>query len=192
MELQGQLTQRGQALLAAAISGNTALTYTRVAAGSGATPVSTTVLNGEMQALAIASPKTTARGILLPVTLVAALAEQAYSLTEVGVYAKDGEGESLYAVYRLTPPLAIDPADSLTVRLELEEVFAETPEVSVTPAGTLTHEDLEALKGVPGGIAGLDGEGAVPVGQMPYTCGTEDLTPGESPLADGRLHFVYE
>ena len=192
MDLQGKLTQRGEQLLAAALSGGSALTYTRAAGGRGQTSLSAAALEGEQQTLAISDVCRTAQGILLPVTLVAAEAEQAYGLTEVGIYAQDGEAESLYAVYRLTPALDIDPADSLTVRLELEEVFAEAPEVSVTPAGTLTHEDLEWLKGVPGGIAGLDGEGTVPVSQMPYTCGTEELTPGETPLESGKLHFVYE
>lgn len=166
MELQGQLTQRGEALLAAALSGGTPLTYTRAAAGSGATDISATALAEERQSLTLGTPKTTEQGILLPVTLIVAQAEQAYVLAEVGIYAQDEDGESLYAVYRLTPAFAVNPADSLSIRLELEEVFAEATEVSVTSAGILTFEDLERLKGVPSGLAELDKAGVVPNNQL--------------------------
>ena len=192
MELQGNLTQRGEALLAAAVSGGAALHFTRAASGSGETAVSATELAEERQALAMSDIIRTEDGVRFPVSLVAAQAAEAYSLTEVGVYAADGDGESLYCVYRLTPPLDIDPASSLAVRFELEECFAQAPDITVTPAGTLTHPDLKALRGAPGGLAALNDNAVVPVSQMPYTYGTEELTPGVSPLADGTLHFTYE
>lgn len=191
MELQGQLTQRGEALLAQALSGQTLLTVTRAASGSGQTARSAAALAQERQALGLGTAYTSTEGAVLPVTLVEAQAEAAYDLTEVGVYVRDGAGESLYAVYRMTPALPVDPASALTVCFLLEECFGESAEVSVTPAGTMTRADWELLRNAPGGFAGLDGDGALDPAQMPYTCGTEALEPGVSPLPSGKLHFVY-
>ena len=192
MELLGQMTRRGKELRQAALTGGAALVFTRCAAGSGETAPDAAALDAERQALAMGAPRCTDKGYILPVTLAAALAETDYTLTEVGVYAQDGEAETLYCVYRMDTPLAVSRNSAMTVRFELEDVSEDTPNLSVSPAGLVTEPDLNALLGAPGGIATLDADAIVPVAQMPYTCGTEDLEAGVSPLADGKLYFVYE
>ena len=192
MELLGQMTLRGKQLRQAALTGGTALVFTRCAAGSGETAANSAALDAERQALPMGAPRCTDTGYVLPVTLVPALAETDYALMEIGVYARDGDGETLYCVYRMDTALAVSPASSMSVRFELEELSEETPDLSVSPAGLVTEPDLNALLGVPGGIAVLDSDGAVPMGQLPFTFGTEDLTEGETAQKAGTLHFVYE
>lgn len=192
MDLQGQLTQRGRVLLAAALSGGDVLTVLRAASGCGETDPAATVLAQEMQDLTVDDIQPTERGLLLPVTVMAAQAETAYSLTEVGIYVRDGDSESLYAVFRMDTALSISPDSGMAVRLELEHCFGDGAQVVVSPAGTVTYPALQAMLGAPNGIATLGTDAIVPVSQMPYTCSTEELEPGVSPLADGRLHFTYE
>lgn len=186
MELQGMLTRRGRQLRAAALAGTAPLVFTRFSAGSGSTGDAAAALAEERQTLTAGVSYTEGDTVVMPVMLVAAQAEAAYTLAEVGAYVRDGTGESLYCVYRASQPLEIDPASALTIRFELEELFSEGLNVTVNPADTLRREAM----GVE--IATLDEGGAVPVGQMPYTYGTEDLTAGETPLEEGHLHFVYE
>ena len=52
-------------------------------------------------------------------------------------------------------------------------------------------------KGVAGGIASLGNDGKVPESQLPEIgaanlYGTEELTAGTSPLADGVIYAMYE
>lgn len=192
MELLGQMTLRGDELRRAALTGGTALRFTRCAAGSSLTAPDAAMLDAERQALPMGTPRYTDTGYILPVTLTAALAETDYILTEVGVYAQDGDGETLYCVYQSDTALAVSPSSSMSVRFELEEVSERAPALSVSPAGLVTEPDLNALLGAPGGIATLDGDAAVPMAQLPFTFGTEDLTEGETALKAGTLHFVYE
>ena len=219
MELQGMLTQRGKALLLSALSGSAVLTFTRAAAGSGMTPDTATALASEQQTLGLNPVQKTASSIVLPVVFTAAQAQQDYHLTEVGVYAQDGAGESLYSVYRLDEPLGITAGGSLVVRFALEEFLGGEAAVTVQSPGLLSEDDianlvprseldnlvprseldnlvsqtqLQNLRGKAGGLATLDAGGTVPVGQMPYTSGTTDLEAGVSALATGKLHFVYE
>lgn len=192
MELLGQMTRRGNELRQAALAGGTALCFARCAAGSGETAPDAAVLDAERQTLPMGEPRCTDTGYILPVTLAAALAETDYTLTEVGVYVQDGEGETLYCVYHADTALAVSAASSMSVRFELEELSEDTPDLRVSPAGLVTEPDLNALLGAPSGIATLDEDTVVPVAQMPYTCGTEDLEAGVTPLETGRLHFIYE
>ncbi len=167
MELLGQMTQRGNELRRAALAGESALQFTRCAAGSGETAADAAVLDSEQQALTMGQTRSTDTGHILPVTLVAALAQQDYLLTEVGLYARDGAGETLYWVYRMTSALAITAGGGLTVRFELEEAIDGEPEVTVSPAGLVTERDLTALMGAPDGLATLDGNGKAPDAQLP-------------------------
>lgn len=194
MGLTGIFTRKGKELELKVRAG-TPLTITRVTAGSGGTGESAGALAQEKQTLMVGKRHVRGSTVTLPVTLVAALAEEDYTLTEVGVYAQDpDEGEILYRIYRLSRELAIDAGSRLTVRLELEETFSvvESIVVPASVAGMMTEADIYALRGIPDGLAGLDADATVPVAQMPYTCGTEDLEAGVSPLADGKLYFVYE
>lgn len=194
MGLTGIFTQKGKELELKVRSG-TPLTITRVTAGSGKTGESAAALAEEKQTLMVGKRHARGSTLTLPVTLLAALAEEDYTLTEVGVYAEDpDEGEILHRIYRLSRALFIEAGSRLTVRLELEETFSDVESILVpgSVAGMMTEGDINALRGVPDGLAGLDSDAVVPVSQMPYTYGTEDLVEGEDTLREGHLHFVYE
>lgn len=221
MELLGQMTQRGNELRRAALAGEVALQFTRCAAGSGETAADAAVLDNEQQALTMGQTRSTETGHILPVTLAATLAQQDYLLTEVGLYVRDGAGETLYCVYRMTSALDIAAGSGLTVRFELEAAIDGEPEVTVSPAGLVTEGDLTALMGAPHGLATLDGNGKVPDTQLPayapsthasrhagggsdpitpasigaapaYSYSSADLTAGVSALENGKLYFMYE
>ena len=145
MELQGMLTQRGKALLLSALSGSAVLTFTRAAAGSGMTPDTATALASEQQTLGLNPVQKTSSSIVLPVVFTAAQAQQDYHLTEVGIYAQDGAGESLYSVYRLDEPLGITAGGSLTVRFALEEFLGGEAAVTVQSPGLLSEDDMANL-----------------------------------------------
>ena len=116
-------------------------------------------------------------------------------MREVGVYARDPEeGEILYRLYRMDQGVPVNAGDTLVLRLELAETVSEAAQVTVegTAAGLLTQGELDALRGVPEGLATLDERGTVPTTQLPYSWGTEELTAGESPLETGTLYFTYE
>lgn len=194
MELIGYVTTKGAALSARLLAGAT-LEITRVCAGSGETALDSPALSHPCQTLATGTPRRSGTTVTLPVTLTAQQAETDYTLREVGVYAQDpDEGEILYRLYRLDQGITIAAGGQLTIRFDLQETLGEAAAITVTGsgAGLLTQADLEAQKGVSGGIAALDSSGLVPPEQLPYTYGTEDLTAGVSPLENGRLHFVYE
>lgn len=169
MGLTGIFTQKGKELELKVRAG-TPLTITRVTAGSGGTGESAGTLAQEKQTLMAGKRHVRGSTVTLPVTLVAALAEEDYTLTEVGVYAQDpDEGEILYRIYRLSRGLDIEAGSRLTVRLELEETFSDVESIVVpgSVAGMMTEADVYALRGVPDGLAGLDADATVPVAQMP-------------------------
>lgn len=169
MELLGYFTEKGAALSAKLLTG-TALTITRVAAGDGETALSAAALERECQTLAVSAMRRSGATVVLPATLMAALAEEDYTLREIGVYARDPEeGEILYRLYHLNPAAPIAAGGSLVLRLELAETVSETAQVTVegTAVGLLTQADLDALRGVPEGLATLNENGIVPPGQLP-------------------------
>ena len=200
MELLGYFTNEGRELSTKLLTG-TVLHITRIIAGDGETDLSGSVMAAERQTLAVNPMRREGTTVTLPATLTAVQAEADYTLTEVGVYAMDGEEEILYRLYRLDQPVDIIAGDRLTIRFELQETVSEATEVTVegTAAGLLTEGDLDLRLGVPNGIATLDESGKVPSGQLPamnyapaYTYGTEDLEAGTTVLETGTLHFVYE
>jgi len=192
MNFKGKLTRRGAQLRAMALAGEATLIYTRAAAGSGLTPQTATSLDAEQQTLPLSVPRYTTSGIILPATLTAALADKSYTLTEVGVYVQDGAAETLYSIFRGDTTVDISPDSSMSIRFSLEEAWDETTLVNVSPAGIITEPDLESMMGAPDGLATLDAAAVVPVGQLPYSYGTEDLQAGVTELESGKLYFVYE
>lgn len=193
MKLLGYYTEQGKLLSAKLLTGS-ALCYTRAAAGSGVTALSAAALEQERQSLPLSPIRRSGMTVTLPATLTEALAEEDYTLREVGVYARDEHGhEVLCRVYRLTEPLEVRAGGRLTVRFYLEETVSEAAEVTLeaTGAGLVTESDLEARMGAPGGLAVLDGTGTVPPDLLPYTYGAEDLEAGVTALETGHLHFVY-
>lgn len=120
MEIQGYFTGKGLALSTKLLTG-AALSVTRVVAGGGST----------------ADP------------LAAALAKEAYTLTELGVYARDpNEGEILYKVYRLGEPVDIKPDSRMVLRFYLEETVSQDLGVTVecAPAGLITETDFAPVR----------------------------------------------
>lgn len=144
MEIQGYFTRKGLALSAKLLTGEV-LTVTRVLAGSGNTadPLAAASLPQPRQALAVNTPTRSGNTATLPVTLAAALAEADYTLTELGVYARDpNEGEILYKVYRLDQPVDVAAGSRMVLRFYLEETVSQDLGVTVecSPAGLITEE----------------------------------------------------
>lgn len=148
MELQGYFTKKGLALAAKLAAGGT-LKITRVCAGAAETAPTASALSQIRQTLAAGTPFCRESTAVLPVTLAAGLAEEAYTLRELGVYAEDPEkGEVLYKLYRLSEPVEISPASRLVLRFYLEETLSQDVNASVTlsPAGLATEADLAPLR----------------------------------------------
>lgn len=150
MEIQGYFTRKGLALSTKLLTG-AVLTVTRVVAGGGNTgdPMAAAFLSQPMQTLAVNTPTRTGNTATIPVTLAAALSEGAYTLTELGVYARDPEeGEILYKLYRLAEPVEISPDSRLVLRFYLQETVSQDLNVAVScsPAGLLTEEMLAPVR----------------------------------------------
>lgn len=140
--MQGYFTPKGMALSAKLLTG-TALTISRVVAGSGQTQTTAASLSGPCQTLEVNSPTRSGNTAVLPATLAAASASKSYTLTELGVYAKDpDEGEILYKIYKLSQPVNIAAGSSMVLRFYLEEAVSQDLDVAVTcsPAGLVTEE----------------------------------------------------
>lgn len=147
MELQGYFTSGGLEL-AAKLSAGARLEITRVLAGAGQTAVSAAALAKIKQELAAGAPRQSGATAVIPVTLAAAQAQSDYSLTELGVYARDPDkGETLYKIYRLAEPVRVSPASRLTLRFYLEETVSQDVNavVSCSPAGLITETDFAPL-----------------------------------------------
>lgn len=149
MEIQGHFTQKGLALLAK-LSAGSALTITRVVAGSGHTtnPASATALPSIRQSLAVNTASQSGNTATIPATLAAVQASANYALTELGVYAKDpDEGEILYKLYQLSEPVNIAAGSRQVLRFYLEETVSENSLLSIicSPAGLITEEVFRSV-----------------------------------------------
>lgn len=149
MTLQGFYTNKGRALAAKIAGGTTALTVTRVVAGSGHTAdiPSATALPDIRQTLTVGAASVNGSTATLPVTLVEAQAGQSYSLTELGVYASDpNEGEILFQVYQLVSAAAITAGGQGVLRFYLRQTIgAQGVSVTCSPAGVVVEEDLQPV-----------------------------------------------
>lgn len=147
MSLQGFYTTKGLAL-AAKLAAGTGLTITRVTAGSGETAASAAALAQERQTLTVGEAAVSGQSAVLPATLAEAGVSAAYTLTELGVYARDPqEGEILYQVFRLSEGRAITAGGGSAYRFYLKQtVGAAGVTVTCSPAGLLTGEDLQPLR----------------------------------------------
>lgn len=148
MELQGYFTDRGLEL-AAKLSAGATLEITRVLAGAGQTALSASGLAKIKQEPTAGTPRQSGATAVIPVTLAAAQASAEYSLTELGVYARDPDkGEILYKIYRLAEPVKISPASRLTLRFYLEETVSRdvSAVVSCSPAGLITETDFAPVR----------------------------------------------
>lgn len=148
MELRGYFTSKGIALSAKLLTGKT-LEITRVAAGNGWTQENASALSQQKQELAVSPPSRQDVTVSIPAVLVAAQAPAEYSLTELGIYARDPEeGEILYKIYRLEEPVRITPTSRMVLRFYLEETVSQEVGVSVTcsPAGLVTEKDFAPVR----------------------------------------------
>lgn len=147
MSFQGFYTTKGLAL-AAKIAAGTKLTITKVTAGSGETTKSATALTEEKQTLTAGTAAVSGETAVLPVTLAETSVSAAYSLTELGVYARDPDaGEILFQVFRLDKPLPLTAGGENAYRFYLKQtVGAAGITVTCSPAGLLTGEDLQPLR----------------------------------------------
>ena len=150
MDSQGFYTNKGRVLAAKINSGISALTITRVEAGSGHTAdiSAATSLPDSRQRLAMGTPRVSGSTATLCVTLMEADASQSYSLTELGIYANDpDEGEILFQVYQLDTAEAVAAGGEGTLRFYVHQpIGAGGINVTCSPAGVLLDEDLEPLR----------------------------------------------
>lgn len=161
MDLTGRLTKQGQALLSQVLVDGT-LTVTRVVAGCGTTAQDAAELEEPRQAATISERTTDGALSTLVVTLAAAQADRVYTLTELGVYARDTDGaEILYQIYRLDQPVEISPDSRLVLRTYLRLTASDDLEValSLPPSGLLVEADIRTKADL------IDGY--VPVWQLP-------------------------
>ena len=197
MQLQGYFTKKGLAL-AAKLSAGADLTITRVAAGSGNTadPLSATALPNIVQTLAVNTAKIQGNTATIPVTLVAALAQKAYSVTELGVYAQDpNDGEILYKIYRLENAIDIRPDSRLVLRFYLEETISEDlgVQVLVSPSGLITEAELKPVREKANGLVESTAEFTVTADKLQNTldslprCLNRTVLIHVSGTVDGRI-----
>ena len=152
MEMKGYYTKQGLELSAKLGAGST-LIITRIVAGSGTTedPYAAVALPQPMQELAVNSPIVQENMAILSVILTAALAESAYTLREVGIFADDpDEGEILYKLYQLSEPVEILPASPFVLQFFLKEPVSPAGDISVVcwPDGLLREGALNPLRSV--------------------------------------------
>ena len=148
MDTHGFYTENGLAL-AAKLSAGTALTITKIVAGSAQTSAASNKLEAEQQALAVNTPSTNGNTAVIAATLTAASSAEDYALTEVGVYAQDpDEGEILYKIYRLSAPVEVTAGSRTVLRFYLEETVSENADITVScsPAGLLTETDFNPVR----------------------------------------------
>lgn len=150
MEIHGYFTRKGLNL-SAKLSAGASLTITRIVAGSGViTDVKAAVsLPQPKQELEVNTPEQTGNTATIPVTLMAAEAAENYSLTVLGVYAKDPDaGEILYKVYKLDGPVSIVAGSRMVLRFYLEETVSEEAGVETpgSPAGVITEEVFNPVR----------------------------------------------
>lgn len=148
MNLQGFYTAKGL-VLAAKVSAGTKLTVTKVTAGSGTTATSALALAEEKQTLTVGTAEVSGQTATLPVTLAEVKAGASYTLTELGVYARDPDaGEILYQVFRLDTSRGITAGGESVYRFYLRESMgAGGVTVACFPAGLLVDEDLAPIRG---------------------------------------------
>ena len=147
MSFQGFYTTKGLAL-AAQIAAGTKLTITKVTAGSGETAKTAAALAQEQQTLTAGTAAVSGETAVLPVTLAETSVPAAYSLTELGVYARDPDaGVILFQVFRLEKPLPLTAGGENAYRFYLKQTMgAAGIAVTCSPAGLLTDEDLQPLR----------------------------------------------
>lgn len=147
MSLQVFYTTKGLAL-AAKIAAGTKLTVTKVTAGSGTTVEKASALAQERQTLTVGTAQVRGQTATLPVTLAEVNAAASYTLTELGVYARDPDaGEILYQAIRLDEPRSITAGGENVCRFYLNQTIGkEGITVTCSPAGLLIDEDLEPLR----------------------------------------------
>lgn len=143
MNLNGFYTTAGLAL-AAKVAAGAALTVTKVTAGSGTTEASAAGLTDTRQTLTAGTAAVSGQTVSLPVTLAEGNASQSYTLTELGVFARDPDaGEILYQVFRLSEARPIAAGGESVFRFYLRQTVGDGgAAVSCSPAVLLIDEDL--------------------------------------------------
>lgn len=150
--MKGFYTQKGLALAAKVAAGAT-LRITKVTAGSGTTAETAAALAAHRQTLDMGIASASGSTAVLPATLTEAKVRSGYTLTELGVWARDPDaGEILYQVFRLPAPQTIVPAGPNVYRFYLNHRISSAEHGSIkiacTPSGLLTEADVETMRGM--------------------------------------------
>ncbi len=142
MKLTGMYTQAGAQLAAQAQAQETSLIITRAAAGSGHTAAEASAMENEMQALELHDKTYQGQNATVAAVLNAPQATEAYTLREVGLFARVGAGsEVLYKLFRLDESLTVENDTDLTVTFYLTETIlqADQIQVNITQQGLITE-----------------------------------------------------
>ena len=147
MRLTGTYTAAGAEMTAQALAAGSGLTITRVEAGAGTTAASATALANICQTPTLMRKQAGNGACVLEVLLNSGDAQAAYTLRELGVYARLGNGtEKLYQIFRLDEGLSIEPQTDLGITFYLTERIlpAETVQVVLAQEGYITAESCSS------------------------------------------------
>lgn len=148
MKLTGMYTSAGAQLAAQAQAQESSLVITRAVAGSGQTTAADSVMAAEKQTLALHDKTYQGQHATVATVLNATNAAEAYTLWEVGLYAKVGSGsETLYKVFRLDESLTVEPDTDLMITFYLTETIlqADQVQVNIVQHGLVTQEICEQV-----------------------------------------------
>lgn len=143
MRLTGSYTTAGAAMTAQALAAGSGLTITRVEAGAGTTTADAAALAEVRQTPVLMRKQAENGACVLEVLLNSSDAQAQYTLWELGVYARLGNGtEQLYQIFRLDEGLNIEPQVDLGITFYLAEQIlpAETVQVVLAQEGYITAE----------------------------------------------------
>lgn len=147
MRLTGTYTAAGAEMTAQALAAGSGLTITRVEAGAGTTATDAAALASICQTPALIRKQAENGACVLEVLMNSGDAQTAYTLRELGVYARPENGtERLYQIFRLDEGLQIDPQADLGITFYLTERIlpAETVQVVLAQEGYVTAESCSS------------------------------------------------
>ena len=147
-QLSGNFTDAGWSLMGKLLAGST-LKITKVVAGAGTTALNAAAMADPKQTLSVRSARCKGATATLPVTLAAALADNDYILTELGVYARDPDkGEILFQIFRPEDRITVRKGSSLVTRFNLDMSLSGAPDITVicSPAGLVIEEEFAPVE----------------------------------------------
>ncbi|MBQ6868691.1 MAG: hypothetical protein IJO16_08475 [Clostridia bacterium] len=120
MKILGTLTTYGEQLYAESVTNGTKVEITRIAAGSGETPLTNEYITDHEMYLTLSSEVVDGETIYYGLLNMAS-ASESFTLREIGLYTTQSIVR-LYKLYRLTSPIEIDNTQDHTIRFTFRDV----------------------------------------------------------------------